>query len=310
MSVSIHRMRVLDDRRMTIWMLPGRDLERLYLAAIERGSPLPLSINIGVPPIVYFTSSLSTPFIDPGAGELEVAGAAQGSPIEIARCATNAAFCLAQSEIVIEGELLPELAAEHSDPVNRLGMPEFLGYMGKAQPALPTISISAVFHRRNALYQTFLGPGKEQSELLALPTEAGMTALLAQEFADDFELLDAHYLAAGGGQLVLVLKIQKHRDEPGVMVRLRDAVTSRHRLTKAIWVVDEDVDIHSPEDLLWASTTRFQPQRDLYLQSGQPGFPLDPSQAPGYLDAEVAITDRYLMDFTAPVALRARFARA
>lgn len=308
-SVSIHRMRVLDDRHLTIWILPGRDLDVLYRQAMADGRPLPISINIGVPPALYVASSLSKPFVKPGSGELETAGALLGEPVEIARCLSNPTFCIARSEIVIEGHILNEVMDEFSDPVTRLGMPEFLGYMGKAQAALPLIAVSGVFHRPQAIYQTFLGPGKEQSELLALPTEAGLILQLNQAFAHDLEVLDAHYLAPGGGQLTLALRVRKLRDSPDLMTRLRTAVITRHALTKAILVADEDIDIRSPEDLLWALSTRFQPSRDLHSQGLAPGFPLDPSQAAGYLDPHAALTDKYLLDFSAPLALRAGFRR-
>lgn len=89
-SVSIHRMRVLDATRLTIWILPGRDLDHLYEKALDQHRPLPVSINIGAPPAVYLTSCLSAPFVEPGKGELEAAGALLGAPVDIARCATNA----------------------------------------------------------------------------------------------------------------------------------------------------------------------------------------------------------------------------
>ncbi|WP_321939998.1 UbiD family decarboxylase [Burkholderia cepacia] len=308
-SVSIHRMRVLDATRLTIWILPGRDLDHLYEKALDQHRPLPVSINIGAPPAVYLTSCLSAPFVEPGKGELEAAGALLGAPVDIARCATNETFCLAQSEIVIEGMLLADTADERASADARSAMPEFLGYMGDAHAALPVIEVSAVFHRRAPIYQAFLGPGKEQSELLALPTEAGMVHHFAKRPGGDLDVLDAHYLSAGGGQLIAVLRVRKHRDAPGAMTWLRDEVISRHRLVKAIWIVDEDVDIHSPDDLFWAMATRFQPSRDLHVQSAVPGFPLDPSQGIGYLDASACRTDKYLMDLTTPVALRQRFRR-
>lgn len=308
-SVSIHRMRVLDATRLTIWILPGRDLDHLYRKALAQHRQLPVSINIGAPPVVYLTSCLSEPFVQPGHGELETAGALLGAPIDIARCATNATFCLAQSEIVVEGMLLADTADERANADASGAMPEFLGYMGNALSALPVIEVSAVFHRHAAVYQAFLGPGKEQSELLALPVEAGLLRHFAQQSDADLAVLDAHYLSAGGGQLIVVLRVRKHRDEPGAMTRLRDEVVARHRLVKAIWVVDEDVDIHSPDDLFWAMATRFQPSRDLHLQSTVPGFPLDPSQGIGYLDAFACRTDKYLLDLTAPLALRQRFRR-
>ena len=309
-NVSIHRMRALDDRHLTIWILPGRDLEVLYRQAVSEGRSLPVSINIGVPPALYVTSSLSKPFVRPGTGELETAGALLQAPIEIARCTTCDTFCIAQSEIVIEGYILGEVADEFSDPETRLGMPEFLGYMGKAQSALPLIAVTGVFHRPDAIYQTFLGPGKEQSEMLALPTEAGMILHLNEALASDMEILDVHYLAPGGGQLMAALRVRKLRESQDLMARTRDAVTARHALTKAIIVVDEDVDIRSPEDLLWALSTRFQPSRDLYVQGRMPGFSLDPSQSIGYLDPHASLTDRYLLDLTAPLTLRPNFRRA
>ncbi|PCE30208.1 UbiD family decarboxylase [Burkholderia ubonensis] len=308
-SVSIHRMRVLDDSRLTIWIFPGRDLDRLYRKALDAGRTLPVSINIGAPPAVYLTSSLSAPFVEPGSGEIEAAGAMLGAPLELARCATNDTFCFARSEIVIEGTLLADTADEYANAANRFAMPEFLGYMGEARASLPVVEVSAVFHRRDAIFQAFLGPGKEQSELLALPAEAGMLRHLSQLAPEDATLLDAHYLSAGGGQLILVLRVRKHRDTPGAMERIRRAVIERHALVKAIWIVDEDIDIHSPEDVLWAAATRFQPSRDLYMQTRVAGFPLDPSQGIGYLDASACVTDKYLLDLTAPVALAQRFRR-
>lgn len=308
-SVSIHRMRVLDDHHLTIWVLPGRDLDVLYRQALARGRPLPISINLGVPPALYVASSLSKPFVKPGSGELETAGALLNAPLELARCVSCQAFCVAQSEIVIEGHILNEVADEFSDPATRLGMPEFLGYMGKAQAALPLIEVSGVFHWPQAIFQTFLGPGKEQSELLALPTEAGMILQLNEAFAHELMVLDAHYLAPGGGQLTLALRVRKLRDTPGLMARLRTAITRRHALTKVILLVDEDIDIRSPEDLLWALSTRFQPSRDLHAQELAPGFALDPSQAAGYLDPQAALTDKYLLDLSAPLPLRASFRR-
>jgi gallate decarboxylase subunit C len=308
-NVSIHRMRVLDAQRLTIWMLPGRDLDHLYRKATAAGRPLEISINIGVSPAVYLTSSLSSPFIDRGTSELALAGAVQGKAVELARCKTNAALCIASSEVVIEGEITAAAADEFSDPVQRWAMPEFLGYMGHGRPGLPVIAVTGVWHRENAVYQTFLGPGKEQSELLAVPTEAGMLWQVNRCHAQELQVLDAHYLAPGGGQLVLALQVRKYEERPDTMRRLLDTVVANHKLAKAVWVVDEDVDIHSPEDLIWACATRFQPTRDLCVRSGQPGFPLDPSQALGYLDSQEPITDKYLLDLTAPMAQRTRFAR-
>jgi 2,5-furandicarboxylate decarboxylase 1 len=46
---------------------------------------------------------------------------------------------------------------------------------------------------------------------------------------------------------------------------------------KHVFVVDEDIDIFSWEQMDWALATRFQADRDLVVQSGFRALPLDPS---------------------------------
>ncbi|MGE0746710.1 MAG: hypothetical protein AB7K86_15750, partial [Rhodospirillales bacterium] len=46
---------------------------------------------------------------------------------------------------------------------------------------------------------------------------------------------------------------------------------------KHVFVVDDDVDIFSDEQMEWAVSTRFQADRDLVVQSGFRALPLDPS---------------------------------
>jgi len=46
-------------------------------------------------------------------------------------------------------------------------------------------------------------------------------------------------------------------------------------------VVDEDVDVHDPEQVEWAVATRFQPDRDMLVASDALGSILDPSTTRG-----------------------------
>jgi 3-polyprenyl-4-hydroxybenzoate decarboxylase len=46
---------------------------------------------------------------------------------------------------------------------------------------------------------------------------------------------------------------------------------------KNVFVVDEDIDIFSDAQMDWALATRFQPDRDLVVESGFRCVPLDPS---------------------------------
>jgi 4-hydroxy-3-polyprenylbenzoate decarboxylase len=165
---SIHRLCVLDDERCTIWMVPGRHLECLYIRALSRGDALPISVNIGGDPLLYLTSAFSPPTTALGSNELGIAGAIRGRPVEVSRCATVDALYFASADIVLEGEILPERADEGNTDYS---MPEFLGYMGESKKQLPILRVKRITTMENPIYQTVLGPGREQSEILAIPHE-------------------------------------------------------------------------------------------------------------------------------------------
>ncbi|THA43519.1 hypothetical protein E6R62_37505 [Streptomyces sp. A1136] len=110
--------------------------------------------------------------------ELAVAGALAGAPVELTDCRTVAAECVAHAEYVIEGELLGELAPEN--PQGPYATPEFLGYQGRAHPALPSVRVTAITDREGAIFQTVSGPGHEQSVLLGFGMESAVLARLRE----------------------------------------------------------------------------------------------------------------------------------
>ena len=66
------------------------------------------------------------------------------------------------------------------------------------------------------------------------------------------------------------------RTAPG---QARHAITALHAIprVKHVFVVDDDVDVFSDEEMEWAMATRFRADRDLVVASGLPGFYADPS---------------------------------
>ncbi|WFU44598.1 UbiD family decarboxylase [Bradyrhizobium sp. CB82] len=306
-NVSIHRLCVVDDRHCTIWMVPGRHLETFYKAALARGQSLKISINIGGDPLIYLASSFSPPHTELFTNELHIAGAMRGRPVPIAKCATNEAFCFANTDIVLEAEITAEAAPEGHTGYS---MPEFLGYMGESKSTLPLVRINAITTRDQPFYQTFLGPGREQSELLAIPQEVSI--LEAAGEVPGVTVLDVHCPSYGGGLLVAVVSVCKTSREGDAGVHfLGRKILDTHKYVKNVYVVGEDIDIYSPEDVLWAMTTRMQPDLDLRILTEQPGFPMDPSQTVAFRGArlsgaapEAPLTSRSVMDCTCPYAMK------
>ena len=161
-DVTIHRMCVHGPDRLSVYFVPGRHIDQFRIKAEAAGRPLPVSINIGLDPAIYVASCFEPPTTPLGFDELGIAGALRGRPVELAPCVSVAAKAIAHAEIVIEGEILPNERVRE-DALTGLGfaMPEFPGYLGKAQAAVPVIRVRAVTHRREPIFQTLVGPGAE-----------------------------------------------------------------------------------------------------------------------------------------------------
>jgi len=311
-NASIHRMCVVDDERCTIWMVPGRHLETFHREALRRGESLPVSINIGGDPFGYLSCSLSPPSMDLLANEMAIAGGIKGRAFELARCAAVDALCFASADIVLEAEISAETLDEGPGPYS---MPEFLGYMGTAKPRLPVVRVKAITTRERPFYQMFVGPGREQSELLALAQELSIMRTVGE--VPGVELLDVHCPSYAGGLLVAIASIAKTSiagDESAAL--LGERILRSHKYVKTVYVADSDIDIYSPEDVLFALTTRVQADLDTRLFAGAPGFPMDPSQTVTYRDERTGSPSGpvpltcCVVDCTAPYRLKHLFQRA
>jgi 4-hydroxy-3-polyprenylbenzoate decarboxylase len=305
LTLSTHRLLVLDRHRLAIWMVPGRRLRELHEAALRGGGRLPVSISIGAPPAAMLASALSTAMLPAGVSKLAVAGALAGAPIDIAPGVSQPLSVLAESEIVLEGYLDDAIADETLQGPPSGSLPEFLGYDGEAKPGLPVVTVTAVTSRCAPIYQATIGPGREQSVILGL---AGALSVALSGSGRDWRMItDLHYCAAGGGMLTLVIAVRKDSAAAdrrlGVIAR---NIFAAHRFVKLIVFTDEDIDITCPEDVCWAITTRCNLATDCITLPGYHPLPMDPSQRPEWAAARGSDggTQRSFIDATIPYRLR------
>ncbi|WP_036217703.1 UbiD family decarboxylase [Massilia sp. LC238] len=291
-NVSINRIQVHGRDRMAILMLP-RHLLAFYQAAEANDQPLDVAVVIGADPLTLLASQAITP-IDHD--ELEIAGALHGAPLPVAKCLTSEVRVPANAEIVIEGKLLPKLR----EPEGPFG--EFPKYYS-AQENREVIVVEAVTHRHNPIYHTIVPAEMEHLLLGSIPREATMLAHLQRSFPG---VLDVHLSVGGVGRYHLYVKFRKLREgEPRNVIL---GAFGAHYDIKQVTVVDDDVDVHDPQQVEWAVATRFQADRDLIVIPGAQGSVLDPSTTVGYTGDGVApphlqgISAKMGLDATKPVA--------
>ncbi|WP_432094669.1 UbiD family decarboxylase domain-containing protein [Streptomyces sp. bgisy100] len=310
-ALSSHRMLVLDRTRLTVWMVPGRQLGALYERAVGSGRRLPVTVSIGVPPAAMVASALGTRFLPSGLDKLAVAGALAGAPVALAPALTqDGASVLAESEIVLEGYLDGTLADE-TVTGSGWSLPEFLGYDGRSRAGLPVLTVTAVTHRRDPVYQAVIGPGREQSHILG--TAGALSAGLSLPDVPGAGVRELHQAAAGGGMLLLAVAVRKESAEgDAAPARIARSLLAQHSFLKLVVVTDDDVRISCPEDLLWALTTRANLALDTVSRDESGPVPMDPSGTEEWARARGGSRPpgRVSVDATTPFALRERTARS
>jgi 2,5-furandicarboxylate decarboxylase 1 len=264
-NVSINRIQVHSKDRMAILMLP-RHLWAFYKAAEARSEALEVAVVIGIDPLTLLASQAIAP-ID--CDELEIAGALHGAPLKVAKCLTNEVRVPADSEIVIEGRILAGI----KEPEGPFG--EFPKYYS-AREHREVIQVDAVTHRRDPIYHTIVPAEMEHLLLGSIPREATLLAHLQRSFPN---VLDVHLAIGGVGRYHLYIKISKtHEGQPKNVIC---AAFGAHYDIKQVIVVDDDVQVHDPQQVEWAVATRFQADRDLVVIPGAQGSVLDPSTTVG-----------------------------
>ncbi|MGP0093784.1 MAG: UbiD family decarboxylase [Xanthobacteraceae bacterium] len=243
------------------------DLRALYETAVAAGKPLPVAFTVGSHPTDFLAAVAATPPMD----ELHVLGALRAAPVPIVKCVTVDVYVPADAELVLEGYLDPRGLVEPEGPYG-----EYVGYYGILKNN-PVFHLTAVTHRRDALFQTVTIGGRQigrtdTAQLAAAKTEATVWNALQQAIREPIAVCCTP--SCGGMYNVRVSLRQRY---PGEARNAIAAVFSSLGDVKHVFVVDEDVDVFSDEQIDWALATRFQADRDFVVASAFRAVPIDPS---------------------------------
>jgi len=283
-NLSIYRMMLISKNEVTIRFTPGHDGYDFIKNAEKRGQKtFEVAVCVGVPPAVYVASQFE-PRI--GVYELEIAGGLAGAPIDVVKCQTVDLEVPALAEIVLEGEVTIPAKTTKEGPFG-----EFCGYTTQEVPNERVMTIKAMTHRKNPIYHN-IWLGKPPHEHLYVDALTYAVAAY-QELKPAYPALKKAYAPPWGVSIVLVLQLEKRLMRAGIVDNILAAsLYTRSGKWKHVIVVDEDIVLENPNEVLWALTTRFQPATDMYVIPRGITSTLEPSAT-----AE-GMTSKLMLDLT------------
>ncbi len=266
-NIGCRRIMLRGRRAAGIDLNAPSDLRAIYQAAVARGERLPIAYAVGSHPADFLAALAVTPLMD----ELDVIGAVRGAPLPVVKCVTSDLRVPADAEIILEGYLDARGLVEPEGPYG-----EYIGYYGVMKKN-PVFHLTAITRRRDALFQTVTIGGRligrtDTAQLGAAKTEAAVWGALLQAVREPIAVCCT---GSSGGMYNVRLSLRQR--VPGEARNAIAAVFASTADVKHVFVVDDDVDVFSDEQIDWAFATRFQADRDLVVASGFRCVPLDPS---------------------------------
>ena len=294
MNLGIYRMMLMSKNEVSLRLTPGHDGYDFMKNAEKRGQKkFEVAVCVGVPPAVYVASQFE-PRI--GVYELEIAGGLAGEPVDVVKCRTVDLEVPALAEIVLEGELSIPPKTGTEGPFG-----EFCGYTTQAVPNERIMTIKAVTHRKNPIWHN-IWLGKPPHEHLYIDALTYAVAAYL-ELKPAYPALKMAYAPPWGVSIVLVLQVEGRLKRPGLMNNMLAAsLYTRSGKWKHVIVVDEDVNVYDPNEILWALTTRFQPATDMYVIPRGITSSLEPSSTPD------GVTSKMMADATIKLGFRGQVA--
>jgi 2,5-furandicarboxylate decarboxylase 1 len=268
-NVGCRRLMLRGRHEMRANLTNNSDLKKIYLKCLERGDRLNVSFAIGSHPIDFLAATLRLP-----ADEIGLVATLRGEPLPVVRGITNNVPVPADVEMVIEG---------HFD---ELGYREFEGPYGEGYGYYGPMHIDPVFHvtaitkRKDSLFQSLLHSGRILSRADSPNTgalNAEVSAWKALRAAGIEPVAVCVPTSTGRQQHVRVAITQK---APGQAREVIAALFAVARF-KHVFVVDDDIDVFSDEQIEWAMATRFRADRDIVTQGGFPPHYMDPTMEEG-----------------------------
>jgi 2,5-furandicarboxylate decarboxylase 1 len=255
-NASYHRLQLVGPNRTAIKLDYGRHLRLAFERAKRMGVRLPIVVCIGADLALQLTAATMGSQMPENADELAAAGGFCGRALSVVSAVTQDLLVPADTEIVLEGHILPDQTIEEGP------FGEFVGYLSPAGDA-PIFEVTAVTHRDRPLYQVINGYSCETTMLRKYVLEASLLKTLQSAVPI---VIDAEMTAGGLHRFHAVLQVRKSTPQHEGLQR--NAILAAFGTLKdldLIIVVDEDIDIREPRDVEYALATRMEASRDLFV---------------------------------------------
>jgi len=264
-NLGVYRMQIIDSTHaMMHWQKHKRGAQHGEISK-ERGEKIPAAVIIGCEPATVFSSIAPVP---EGLDKYLFAGITRKKGIKTVKCKTIDLEVPANAEIVLEGFVDPHDIRDEGP------FGDHTGYYTPVEP-YPTFTLTGIMRRKDPIYvTTVVGKPILEDAYIGKVIEQSFLPLIRMFHP---EVVDFSMPASGWFQGFAIISIKKRYPGQAKKVMMGLWGMGQLALTKMFVVVDEDINVHDINDVIWAITTRADAARDTTIINNTPTDTLDPA---------------------------------
>ena len=276
-NLGVYRIQIVDSTHALMhWQKHKRGAHHSDISK-DRGEKIPTAIVIGGDPATIFSSIAPVP---EGLDKYLFAGITRKKGIKMVKCKTIDLEVPANAEIVLEGFVDPSDLREEGP------FGDHTGYYTPVEP-YPTFTLTGIMKRKNPIYvTTVVGKPVLEDAYIGKVIEQSFLPLIRMFHP---EVVDFSMPAAGWFQGLAIISIKKRYPGQAKKVMMGLWGMGQLSLTKMFVVVDEDINVHDINDVIWAITTRSDAARDTLIINNTPTDTLDPASSLVNLGSKLGI---------------------
>jgi 4-hydroxy-3-polyprenylbenzoate decarboxylase len=276
-NAGTYRVQVQDAKTLSIFIEPGKHGDTIRKKYWQRGKHCPIVVSVGQAPVLGAAAASTPP---QGVAEFAAAGGRLGRAIELVKGQVTGLPFPADAELVFEGFMPPpEQVSMQEGPFG-----EWPGYYTSTGPE-PVLQVKAIYHRNDPII-VGAPPAKPTYPGTYFGT-AGSALFRAASLWDELEaagvpaVKGVWKMPGGGPRFINVIAIQQQHPGHAKMAGMVAAgCGSSAYLGRIIIIVDEDIDITNPAEVMWAVGTRWDPQTQTDIIDGLWTGYIDPMLPP------------------------------
>lgn len=260
-NLGIYRQQLLAKNKLIMRWLSHRggaiDFQEWNKAYPDK--KFPVSVALGADPATIL--SAVTPIPDT-LSEYAFAGLLRGRRSEVVKSLSNDLVVPAGAEIILEGYIDPEETALEGP------FGDHTGYYNEVD-RFPVFTVTHLTQRSDAIYHsTYTGRPPDEPSVLGEALNEVFVPILQKQFP---EIVDFYLPPEGCSYRIAVVTIKKQY--AGHAKQIMMGVWSFIRqfmYTKFIIICDDDINARDWQDVIWAVTTRMDPDRDTVIIKNTP----------------------------------------